>query len=477
MADLDGDSAASVCNDDGGGAPDPGTSGAPSDARYWVGAASASLSAEHNLGALATGLVKNTAGTPSIAVAGTDYQAPLAAFGSPGVFANPDSITVSALGLITAITAGAAKALQATQIIAGAGLTGGGTLAADRTLNVVAGDGTIVVNADSIQAGVMQTANYADTSVTSAKFRNSIAKSVVGRAANSGGTTNDIQAGATGTLLRFNGTDLEFGQLLPGSVGGTQTNGFVVTLVAGVPTWAAAAGGGGTIDGSGAATRVAIWSDADTLTSDAGFTLASNTLTLSAAASGAAVTAVVSNSSNTASATALHHVQVAGSTADDAMYRASISGGASWTWGLDNSTGDDFVISSGNTLRTTPVFIGSTAAATGTIVQNTTGNGKLNLDDSTGTVLRYGGNHSITIDTSRILATVNGTVAFNLANAGAVANAAFFGTGSFGSGAGVISVANATTVPSGNPTGGGIEYWESGKKKLLDPDGVVTQLN
>jgi hypothetical protein len=43
-----------------------GAGGAPTDAQYWVGAAHASLSAEHNLGALGTGLVINTAGTPSI---------------------------------------------------------------------------------------------------------------------------------------------------------------------------------------------------------------------------------------------------------------------------------------------------------------------------------------------------------------------------------------------------------------------------
>jgi hypothetical protein len=49
--------------------------GAPTDAQYWVGAADATLSAEKNLGVLSTGLVKNTAGVPSIAVAGTDYLA------------------------------------------------------------------------------------------------------------------------------------------------------------------------------------------------------------------------------------------------------------------------------------------------------------------------------------------------------------------------------------------------------------------
>lgn len=52
-------------------------------------------------------------------------------------------------------------AATATQIIAGAGLTGGGTLAADRTLNVVAhADGSIVVAADSVQVGVISDAQH-----------------------------------------------------------------------------------------------------------------------------------------------------------------------------------------------------------------------------------------------------------------------------------------------------------------------------
>lgn len=46
------------------------TGAAPSDAQYWTGAANGSLSAEKNLGALSTGLVINTSGTPT-AYAGT----------------------------------------------------------------------------------------------------------------------------------------------------------------------------------------------------------------------------------------------------------------------------------------------------------------------------------------------------------------------------------------------------------------------
>lgn len=46
------------------------------------------------------------------------------------------------------------------QIIAGAGLTGGGDLTADRTINVVAGDASITVNADSITVGVISDAQH-----------------------------------------------------------------------------------------------------------------------------------------------------------------------------------------------------------------------------------------------------------------------------------------------------------------------------
>lgn len=219
MADLDGGSAASACDEDPGGSPDPGSGGTPSDARYWVGASSTSLSAEHNLGALTTGLVKNTSGTPSTAVAGTDYQAPLADVITAQAYVNPDSITVTAKGIVTAITAGAAKALAATQIAAGTGLTGGGTLATDRTI-AVATDG-----------------------ITDTLLRNSAALSVIGRSANSTGDPADIAAGTDGHVLRRSGTTLGFGTLASGAFAGTATNGFVLTLDSGVPTWLAAAGG------------------------------------------------------------------------------------------------------------------------------------------------------------------------------------------------------------------------------------------
>lgn len=59
----------------------PSTSGAPTSASYFTATSEAGLSAESNLGALTTGLLKITVAagvaTPSTAVAGTDYQLPL----------------------------------------------------------------------------------------------------------------------------------------------------------------------------------------------------------------------------------------------------------------------------------------------------------------------------------------------------------------------------------------------------------------
>jgi len=61
--------------------------------------------------------------------------------------------------LLDGLVAGAVPSSR--QVIAGAGLIGGGNLSADRTLNVAAANGTIVVNADSIQVGEVANAQVA----------------------------------------------------------------------------------------------------------------------------------------------------------------------------------------------------------------------------------------------------------------------------------------------------------------------------
>lgn len=64
----------------------------------------------------------------------------------------------------------------------------------------------------------------------------------------------------------------------------------------------------------------------------------------------------VKNTSNTASSSALVQTQVAGSSAGDAYYVAGITGGQEWSWGVDNSASDTFVISNTATLGTANVM-------------------------------------------------------------------------------------------------------------------------
>lgn len=55
-------------------------------------------------------------------------------------------------------------------------------------------------------------------------------------------------------------------------------------------------------------------------------------------------------------------------------------------------------------------------------------------------------------------------------------NLSLNGAGSFGSGAGVAFIGNATTVPTTNPTGGGVLYAQAGALKYRGSSGTVTTL-
>lgn len=90
-----------------------GGGGAPTAAQYWVGAADGTLSAEKNLGALSTGLVVNTSGTPS-------------AYAGATCGANQYATATSASGALTCSQV-PATALSGT-VPQGSGGTGAGAL-------------------------------------------------------------------------------------------------------------------------------------------------------------------------------------------------------------------------------------------------------------------------------------------------------------------------------------------------------------
>jgi hypothetical protein len=73
--------------------------------------------------------------------------------------------------------------------------------------------------------------------------------------------------------------------------------------------------------------------------------------------------------------------------------------------------------------------------------------------------------------------TADGTWVFTVEQIGAgVGGASFFGGAGYGSGQGVISIANRTTAPSGNPIGGGILYCEAGALRYRGSSGTVTTI-
>jgi hypothetical protein len=133
-----------------------GSGAAPTSATYITQTSNGVLTNEQALDALATGLLKNTNGTGvlSIGVGDTDYQVPLT-FTAPILRAaniiSCRTATGSVSGCLSAAdwTAFDGKASASITLTAGAGLTGGGDLSANRTFDVGAGTG-ISVAADSV---------------------------------------------------------------------------------------------------------------------------------------------------------------------------------------------------------------------------------------------------------------------------------------------------------------------------------------
>lgn len=123
-----------------------GAGGAPADATYWVGAAHAGLSAEINLGALGTGLVLNTAGTPSI-YAGTTC--------TNQVIRLLDASGAATCVTITSAYVDASLVPSTRSISTVAPLSGGGDLSANRTFTTSMNTARLI-GRTTAAAGVME---------------------------------------------------------------------------------------------------------------------------------------------------------------------------------------------------------------------------------------------------------------------------------------------------------------------------------
>jgi len=206
----------------------PPVGGADANARYWVGAANAGLPSAHNLGALTTGLVINTAGVPSIAtlVGLTLVGNTLTATGgevltgtagqilktgtvlsladtavTPGAY-DYASFNVDAKGRITAASSNAPAIASLTDSVAAlaappyiVGASSGGVLSGER----VAEDGSMI----SVNLGVGGQVSWEliTGSVTVDKFADFPAFSVLGRDSATDGPPAPIEHPGTGGAM------------------------------------------------------------------------------------------------------------------------------------------------------------------------------------------------------------------------------------------------------------------------------------
>lgn len=167
--------------------------------------------------------------------------------------------------------------------------------------------------------------------------------------------------------------------------------------------------------------------------------------------------------------------------------------------GITSSSNGSFVADGSLTLSGSPISISDPGGGN---IELTSGGGAIILNSAGITcysgidfIASNGGNYNVGPNGDVVASSVGASLSlFGASNGGATSTggdvyiypgtgtsrngniALLSGTGSFGTGEKVIFIANATTVPSTNPTGGGILYVQSGALKYRGSSGTVTTI-
>lgn len=206
-----------------------------------------------------------------------------------------------------------------------------------------------------------------------------------------------------------------------------------------------------------------------TLTVDSGGILASagNISASHAEISGDVIVSAINSDNTMNDSQAIVQAQVGGTSAGDALFQASISGGETWSFGIDNSsTNDDFVISDSGALGTSNVLEidgstgivtlnnGLTSGGVTSINDSVNANTTINTGTSTGTVaIGNGSAGTVTVDSGAAIELTGSTASF-FSITGASEDLTLNSTNGRVLITGGEAVASAVTVSAGNASGG-----------------------
>lgn len=144
-----------------------------------------------------------------------------------------------------------------------------------------------------------------------------------------------------------------------------------------------------------------------------------------------------------------------------------------------NTTANSFAAGTANLFQSTNLEVHSSGNTVGRLSRGATSNtGRLTLQtaNSDRWTMQLNSDSTDNWYLTDLVHTLHAIVAVNQATAPNLGLLTGAGTGSYGSGVGVIFIANASTVPSANPTGGGILYVDTGALKYRGTSGTVTTI-
>jgi len=155
----------------------------------------------------------------------------------------------------------------------------------------------------------------------------------------------------------------------------------------------------------------------------------------------------------------------------------SISGGLTATNAISLTGSATSTTTIGTTATTGTITIGGNSQSGLIILGQSTGGHTLNIDSGATT---SGNTKTITLGTGGVSGSTT-TISMGTNTTGASSTTTILGNigfngSSFGTGSGVVFIANAATTPSTTPANGGVLYVEAGALKYRGSSGTVTQL-